>query len=263
VTRWLREPLLAFMALGAGLFLVYDRLGPSSGDAITLGSAGLAVLVEDYEAVTGSAADATRRQDIIDDYYRREVLFREALRTGLHESDPALREAMIERMQQIVAGELPEPSGRDLVNYYADNIERYYSEPSISLSQRFLRDAPHDSDDVLSALEEGREPAFDPPPGGRDLPRYGESMLRGLFGGAVLERLRSLPVGRWAGPFESPRGWHFFRVDDRHPRELLPFEFVQAQVRADYQNEAINDRLDKFVARNRDRYPFRIEDEPG
>ena len=116
---------------------------------------------------------------------------------------------------------------------------------------------------MLAALEAGREPAFDPAPGGRDLPRYGESMLRGLFGSDILERLRTSPPGQWVGPHESPRGWHFFRVDARHPREVLPFEFVQAQVRADYQNEAINDRLDEFVARHRDRYPLRIEDNPG
>lgn len=255
MTRWLREPLLVFLLLGAGLFIAYEWLGSSDTVTITLRKAGLAVLLEEYEAVTGNAADATQQREIVDDYYRREMLFREGLRRRLHESDPALREAIIERMQQRVTGELPEPSGRDLVNYYADNVERYYSEPSISLSQRFLREAPQNSDDWLSALEEGREPAFDPPPGGRDLPRYGESMLRSLFGGAVLERLRASPVGQWAGPFESPRGWHFFRVDDRHPRQLLPFEFVQAQVRADYQSAVLERRLDEFVARYRDRYP--------
>lgn len=258
MTGWFREPVLVFFLIGAGVFGLYRLLGAGETEPITLGGAGLAVLLGEYEAVTGTAADAATRQRIIDDYYRREVLYREALREGLHESDARVREAIIERMQQRVSGELPEPAGRDLVNYYADNMARYHREASMSVAQRFLRERPERADRTLQALAAGEEAHFDPAPGGAWLPDYGESMLRGLFGATVLDSLRELPLQQWAGPFESSRGWHYLRVETRRPRELLPFARVRDQVLADYQADVLATRLDAYVASRRDRYPLRL-----
>lgn len=260
MTRWLREPLLPFFLAGTVLFLLYRLLNPGATETVVLGDAGLSVLLAEYEALTGTPPDAERRQELIDDYYRREVLYREGLRTGLHESDPVLREAVIERMQQRVTGELPAPTGRDLVNFYTDNIDRYYAEATISVSQRFLRTAPEAPDALLRALETGSAPPFDPPPSGARLPAYGESMLRALFGSAVLEALRDLPLASWSGPYESSRGWHFFRVDARRGPKPLPFERVQQQVRADWLVDVIDRRLGDFVDARRSRYRLQRPD---
>ena len=256
--RWLRDPLPVFVIAGASLFAAYRFLAAGEGEPIILGGAGLAVLLEEYAAVTGQRADEGARESIINDYYRREVLYREGLREGLHESDPRVREAIIERMQQRVSGELPEPTGRDLVNYYGDNMARYYREASMSVAQRFLRAEPADPTALLLALGAGEEPDFDAAPGGAWLPDYGESMLRGLFGAAILDALRTAPLQQWAGPFASPRGWHFLRVEARSPRELLPFERVRDQVLADYQADVLAARLADYVAARRDRYPLEL-----
>lgn len=263
MTRWLREPLLSFFLVGAGLFLAYRLSNPRAAEEVVLGDAGVAILTAEYEALTGATPDADRRRELIDDYFRREVLYREGLRAGIHESDPVLREVMIDRMQQRVAGELPKPTGRDLVNFYADNIERYYAEATISVSQRFLRRAPESPDALLRALQAGNAPPFDPPPGGGRLPAYGESMLRALFGNTVLEALRSLPPGTWSGPFESSRGWHFFRVDARGAPAPLPFEEVQQQVRADWLADVIDRRLADFVDARRSRYRLQLRGAGG
>jgi hypothetical protein len=256
--RWLREPLLRFFAVGGLFFVAYRFLAVEPGETVSLSDEGVSILLAEYEAVTGRSPDEAQRQAIIDDYYRREVLYREGLRERIFETDARLREAIIERMQQRVSGELGEPDGRDLVNYYAEHIDRYYREPSMSVEQRFLDTAPgaEEARALLAALHSGDEPSFAPAPGGNTLPGYGESVFRARFGADVLDALRELPLHQWAGPFESAVGWHFFRVLERQPRELLPFERVQAQVRADYQAAILAERVDRFVEARRPRYPF-------
>lgn len=261
--RWLREPLFAFFLLGGLLFGVYTYLNPGEGDAIILDGAGLAVLLEDYEALTGEPAGPAMREAIIADFYRREVLYREGLRERVAESDGRLREAIIEHMQQRVSGELPEPAGRDLVNYYADHMDRYYREPTISVEQRFLAAEPDDAEAVLAALRGDEARDFDLPPGGAFLNAYGESILRGLFGAEILERLQAMPLEHWEGPFETLRGWHFFRVVARTPRELQSFAEARERVRADYEAAVLADRLSAYVDARRDRYRLVVPDPQG
>lgn len=256
--RLLREPLFHFLLLGAGLFALYAALERSRGEPVTLGGAGLAVLIEEYEAVTEQRPDPQQRRAIIEDYYRREVLYREGLRERIVESDGRLREAIIERMQQRVSGELPEPTERDLVGYYTDHMERYYREPLMTVEQRFMAREPANGAVLRKALTAGEAPDFDPAPGGDLLPRYGESILRAQFGSAILDALGAAPLDRWLGPLESRRGWHFFRVRERASPEPLPFVQARAQVRADYQAELLAQRLAAYVDARRERYPLEL-----
>jgi len=256
MNRCLREPLLIFFLVGAGLFIAYAYLNPSKEAPVVLRGDGIAVLLADYEDLTGEAADAATREAIIADYYRREVLYREGLRAGLAESDGSVREAIIERMQQRVSGELMEPSGRELVNYYADHMDRYYLEPTITVEQRFLSNPPTDPESLLAALRSDEAAGFDLPPGGALLRAYGQSLLRGLFGARTLERLRTMPLETWEGPVETLRGWHYFRVLAREPARLQSFERARDQVLADYQADEVARRLQAFVDARRDRYPL-------
>jgi len=257
----LREPLFRFFLIGAGFFVLYAALEHLRGQPVTLSGAGLVVLLEEYEAVTGRPPDAQQRQVIIQDYYQREVLFREGLRERIVERDGRLREAVIERMQQRVSGQLKEPSERDLVGYYTDHMDRYYREPLITVDHRYLATDPGAGEALLASLDAGEEAAFDPAPGGERLSRYGESMLRAQFGSEILEALKDAPADRWVGPLESRRGWHFFRVRERRPAEPLPFVRAREQVRADYQADVLAQRIDAYVDARRERYPLELAPE--
>jgi parvulin-like peptidyl-prolyl isomerase len=260
--RVLREPLFRFFLLGAGLFALYAALEHLRGQPVTLSGSGLVALLEEYEALTGEAPDAQQRQAIIEDYYRREVLYREGLRERIFESDGRLREAIIERMQQQVSGELPEPSERDLVSYYTDHMDRYYREPLVTVDHRYLATDPgDDAAALLAGLAAGEAPAFDAAPGGERLTLYGESMLRAQFGSEILDVLRNAPSGRWIGPLESRRGWHFLRVRERRAAEPLPFVRARDQVLADYQAEVLAERIAAYVDARRERYPLDLSAE--
>ncbi|MFT4768550.1 MAG: hypothetical protein ACI8RN_001687, partial [Glaciecola sp.] len=132
ISRLLRDPVLAFFALGASLFVVFGLLQREEAAPVLLSKGAQALLVSEWEMLTGRSADTSDVRRIVEDYYQRELLFREGLSRELYQSDLSVRELIIELMQQQVTGELPEPSGKDLVNFYTDNIDRYYSEATIS-----------------------------------------------------------------------------------------------------------------------------------
>lgn len=249
--------MLQCFAAGAGLFAIFTLLDSDREEAITLSDAGLAALLGEFEMLSGKTASEPDRQRVIDGYYERELLYREGMRLEIFRDDAELRALIIERMQQRVTGELPSPSGRDLVNYYADNLDRYYREATISLTQLSLPAEPDDPDALLQALEDGGrlDRAGQAPV--QSYPDYGVSLLRGLFGQQLLDVFRDQPLGEWRGPYKTESGWHFFRVNGRRPRELLSYESARDQVAADYQADLVAQRLQTFVDLERENYPLR------
>ena len=63
---------------GALLFALVGRQGDSA-EPVTLSAAGVAVLVANFERMTGRAPTEAERSQLIEEQYRTEVLFREAL----------------------------------------------------------------------------------------------------------------------------------------------------------------------------------------
>ncbi|EAQ97107.1 peptidyl-prolyl cis-trans isomerase [Congregibacter litoralis] len=256
--RFLRDPLFAFFAIGGLCFIAYTQLNREATTPITLSQSAQALLVAEWEMLTGKSAQAADVDAILNDYYQRELLYREGIASELHLSDASVRELIIELMQQRVTGEIAEPSPKDLVNFYADNIERYYTEASISFSQKVFASAPENPEALREQLNQGGGQAGAVPWQGSDFPDYGVSMVRGLFGQPLLEILQSLAFGEWQGPYESRQGWHYFRVTARRAPQLLPFERVRDQVLADYQAAAVAQAVAEFTDARRPQYPFEI-----
>lgn len=255
--RWLREPLLQCFAAGALLFGVYWLVDSARRDAITLSDEGFATLLGDFETLTGKAPSPEDREQLIDQYYERELLYREGLRREIFRDDGEVRELIIERMQQRATGELSSPTGPQLVNYYADHIDRYYREASISFEQLRFSSKPENANAIVASLAAGLEVEHAPPGQAKQYPDYGLSMLRGLFGQPLLDVLLELPLAEWRGPFQADGAWHYFRVAARDEPELLPFERVRGQVAADYQADALAQKVRDFVDAHRDEYPLK------
>jgi urea transport system substrate-binding protein len=208
---FLREPLAGFLLIGALFFALHGALREDVSP-VTLSSAGRAALYADFRALMGREPTDAERAALVREYYRDEVLHREALREDLARVDAQVRSVLIDRMRQRVSGELAEPTARALVDYYAAHLERYRSEARISFEQRVYAAPPADAQALLRALAAGTAPPGIEAAQGSRFPAYGISMLRGLFGQQLLDTLQQLPLDEWHGPYAGPSGWHVFRV---------------------------------------------------
>jgi len=248
-----------FAVAGSALFLVYSMLRPNDSVEVRLTARTRTALIAEFESLTGRKANPADIARIERDYVTDELLFRDAVANGLHLTDSAIRGRLVEDMRLQVAGVLPDPSDEQLVNHYSDNIDRYRSEPSITFVQVYFRSRPDNDEEILAQLRAGRPVTSDTFAQGLEFPRFGRSMLRGIFGQPFVDALWSAPLGQWIGPIESPRGWHFVRATERAGAELLPFGAVRDQVENDYLAAAIQQAVDRRVAELERRYKVIVD----
>jgi hypothetical protein len=122
--RILREPLVHFLLLGAGLFGVSLLGGTGTGaGAATASDKQIVVTAEKVELLrngfhldNGRDPTEAELQRLIDNYVREEVLVREARAQGLDRDDSVVRRRLVEKMEFAVA-EPATPSDGELGKY--------------------------------------------------------------------------------------------------------------------------------------------------
>ncbi len=97
--RWLRAPLLHFIAGGAALFwLVHVRAEPRPA-AIVVTAGDVDRLRLDYTRETGLEPTAADEAALVEKTIKEELLFREALARGLDRNDRSVRNWLVEQMR--------------------------------------------------------------------------------------------------------------------------------------------------------------------
>jgi hypothetical protein len=256
----LREPLIVFLLAGMALFAAHALLEQRVRSAVTLSTETRARLVAEFESVVGRPASEAERARLARDFLAEELLAREAIDEGVHLADPGVRARLAETTRRRIAAGLAGPDDEDLVNYYAEHLDLYRTEPTIDFAQVYFREEPPPG--LLARLQAGEPIDGDEAAQGTSFPDYGESMIRSLFGETLLAALREAPLDAWSGPYASPHGWHYVRPAARRPGVLLPFDEVRDQVADDYTAAAIEAAVDAHIAHLRERYDVQVEPEP-
>ena len=110
---FLRQPLLHFLLIGLGLFLIFDLVSGDRPDAdqrvIVVDREALLTLlqfrIKAFEpGVAASRLDAMSEADLerlVDDYVREEALHREALALGMDVNDHIIKRRLIQKVEFI------------------------------------------------------------------------------------------------------------------------------------------------------------------
>lgn len=234
--RLWRDPLTVFLCAGLVLFGV-DALVAERPEVIDVDRRTQEALFADYATLSGHVPDAAEKRRLLGDHIQDELLFREALKRGVHLSDGVVRARLTERMKTDLGGRPAEPAEDELLAFYASHKAAYTVEPAMSFDHVFFAAAPPDAAAVLARLNRGEAVAGDDFWMGSKLPRYGESMISATFGLQFMQDMRGLPLGKWAGPLTSSRGVHFVRVVQRHAPVVQSYAEVRGQVRQDFNAE--------------------------
>lgn len=244
-----RDPFTIFLMAAAAIFLLYWSVTASRAE-IDVTVAIQKSLSEDYEMMTGHKPDPAAKKKLIDDYIANELLFREAVARGMHMSDKTTKQRLIDRVRFLIAGAPNDPSEDTLLGFYASNPDLYRSEPRLSVQNIFFeKGPPADAKGILARLNAGETVKGDDFWMGHDMPNYGISMLRGIFGQPLLDAVGKAPVGVWIGPVQSTRGWHFVRVSERGDSRLIPYAEARDQVLQDYNVRQTKAVVQKELAR--------------
>jgi hypothetical protein len=269
----LREPLLHFLVLGAGLFVLFGVVGEPAeerSDRIVVTEAKIDNLAELFERTWRRPPTPEELDGLIADHVKEEVFYREALALGLEADDPVIRRRLRQKMEFISedVAEQAEPTEDELRAFLAEHRDRFRTPARISFVQVYLsserrgRDTEGDAERLLASLSTG---AADAAESGdpfllerefRDLAPYD---VERLFGRPFAERLAGLPIGSWSGPVASPYGLHLILVRERTEGGLPELEEVRDAVALEWraaQRQAVNEA---FYEGLRERYEITIE----
>ncbi len=278
--RLIRDPLGHFIAIGVILFACYSLLQTpedSLEEANTIVVSEEALLT--YLQYRSRAFDkgtfqerlrgmsVSERVQLIDDFVRDEVLFREAAAIGLDRNDAIIRQRINQRMAFALEGLVSETLTVDeerLNAYFNENIDSYLVEASIDFSHVFfssekrgkkaaqeaaleiLAETKANELDVEEVLQSGdrfayfthyveRTPDF-------VASHFGDEFSDGVFS------YSDVPAKGWIGPLESSFGFHMVFVHQQREARQPALEEVRDRVHNDAYRALLEDRRDRLIA---------------
>ena len=253
LNRWMREPLAHFLVIGMGLFVVYRALNP--GASQTARARRIEVTVDDirqlqlaFTAQWQRPPTAEEMAGLVDNKFREEILYREALALGLDKDDTIVKRRMAQKMKFLAedVSAVREPKVDELKAWFAKNSGRF-SRPSRATFRHlyfsFDRRRERAREDAVRSLGKlAAEPANSRVAAGLADPfmlqdYYGDRSPQQLakeFGPHFAQALFELKPGSWQGPIESGYGWHLVWVDSITPARVPAFEEVEPDVKSQW-----------------------------
>jgi len=245
----LREPLVHFLLIGFGLFLLYGRVASEGADSRTIEITGARVdeMARQFQAVWSRPPTANEMQGLINTYIHDEVLYREGLAMGLDADDPVIKRRVRQKVDVISEeiGNQQAPSDAELNAYLAKNSEEFRRAPILSFEQVFFS-----GDTPAEAVERQSAEALVKLNKGAPLASVGQATMMPAivnatpadlvardFGEEFAKKLETLPLNVWQGPIASGMGAHLVRITERKPSELPPLASIRPQVLREWENQ--------------------------
>jgi len=240
--RFVREPLVQFMALGAVIFAVHAAVTPSVSKErlIEVTPEVRQSIVDAFKGThEGRAPGADELAKLVDVWLLNEITFREALAQGLDKGDEMIRDRITHKMRLLIFNgvEVSEPSQAELAAWYEKRRANYDIPDLVSfIDVPFTGpDAEAQSRAVLEQIRAGTEPE--------------EVQLRALifgqrprqtlepsFGKDFVDQLVEAPAGEWQ-VLPSASGWHVVRRDSFAPGRRVELDEVGSQVAQAWKDE--------------------------
>lgn len=275
--RLYRDPLLHFLLIGAGLFVVNAAFRRSAetdvAGRIVITVADIDRLRQSWTRNRGRRPTDAEMRLVLEHLVREEVLFREAMRLGLADEDTVVRQRMVAKMEFLNSSvaEQPEPAESELRAFFEDNRENYRSSPTISFEHLYFDRAQRgetafgDARRALSALRSdpsaaARADAFD---GQTEYALQTSADVQRVFGSRFADDVFALGVSMWQGPIESDRGLHLVRVREKLNGDAPDFERVRKRVLRGWRVDRRRMAEAQAYNRLRETYDIIIEQPPA
>jgi hypothetical protein len=273
--RFLREPLLHFLLLGAGLFALFYFVNKDSGDEpgrIVVTAGQIQHLADVFTRTWQRPLTKQELEGLIQDYVREEVLYREAIALGLDRDDTVIRRRLRQKMEfmsEDVATQT-ELSDEELRDYLVKHPEKFRLERSFTFSQVYLNpnrrgdSLKSDVENLLVKLNDSGAKTDIATLGDRfllehDFKSATESEISKLFGEKFAAQLSQLEPGRWHGPVESGYGVHLVFIQERAEAHVPPLDEIRDAVLREWENDKRLEAKEKLYQSLLERYTVVVE----
>ncbi len=270
-----REPLVHFLVLGAGIFAAYSLMSkPTGGEPgkIIITQGQLASIAESFALTRQRPPTREEWEGLVRARVREEVYYREALATGLDKDDTIIRRRLLQKMEFVtndLAAPAP-PTDADLNAYLQTHPDKFRVEQRFTFRQLYLNPRKHGenlSRDVAQLLA-----ALNQTDGGANVSAQGDPFVldsrfealpagevRKLFGETFATTVGGLSLGEWHGPVESAYGVHLVFVSERSEGRAAALSEVREAVEREWTNGKRQEANEKGYAEMLKRYSVTIE----
>ncbi|NNJ65193.1 MAG: peptidyl-prolyl cis-trans isomerase [Xanthomonadales bacterium] len=272
--KWLREPLLHFLVLGALIFFAYGRMAADrpGTDEIFISKGQQENLLNTFARTWQRPPTPEEFQGLLKDYIRQEIAYRESREMGLEQDDIVIRRRLRQKLELLaedVASMVP-PSDEQLQEYLDENPDDFLVEPRLTLRHVYFsrdRRGEEAEQDALTLLQrisadgpEGDFEAFgDPLPLPPTVRNLSEGEVARLFGTVFTDGLQGIEPGRWSGPVESGFGLHLVFIEDRVAGRAPALDEVRDAVQREWLSQRRREAVDGLYERLARNYAIEIE----
>jgi parvulin-like peptidyl-prolyl isomerase len=251
--RFLEEPLLHFLVIGAVLFGAYAWLNRDGSDAgvrqVRVAESDVRWLEETFVLQWQREPTEEELRALVRDFVKEELLARQARELGLDKDDIVVRRRLAQKMTLLLQDDSRRaaPSDDDLHRLYearrsqaASEPRTLFTRPRISFTHIFFsRDQRADAAaDARQALRELSRPDATAPAaafGDRvsiksEFRNADERAVTNQFGAKFAAKVFELAPGPWQGPIESTQGLHLVRITELVPAQLRPFDEIREEL---------------------------------
>jgi hypothetical protein len=263
----LREPLLHFLLIGLGLFLLFGQASPGDSESrrIVINQGQVDDMVRQHQAALNRPPTSAELNGLIDTYVRQEILYREGVSLGLDRDDPVIKRRIRQKYELIAEeAERSAPSDADLLAYLKTHPAKFVQPAVVSFDQIYFDIAiasPKDVAAAKSALTDGADPSTFGQ--ASMLPRHFDNSSLDLvardFGDGFARQVGTAPVGRWVGPLPSGIGVHLVRVSARATPQLPPLDRVRSAVAREWESDQRTRSRDVDYRKLRSEYKVVVE----
>ncbi len=276
----LLEPVIHFIVAGAalyGLFVLAN--GAEDARQIKVDADVLVEWMVARDPMLDTAAARQRfevmrpgsREDLINEFVREEVLYREALAMGLEQEDYAKRRRLIDRLLWVNdawARDAVDVTEADLEAWYRDHEDEYREPARYTFAHVFV--GPDTTTPAAASLRDelnAQAVSFN------DAGEYGQRFLyhryyidrspdevAAHFGKDFVAELAGLTAdpSRWQGPITSTYGQHLVLLNRVQIPELPPIEQIRARVADDIVAARVAGAQQRFFVEARSNYAVSI-----
>lgn len=276
----MREPLVHFLVLGAGLFLLNGYVGTDNSDPIdqiVVDAIEIERLASQFQRTWMRPPTHQELQGLAKEFVKEEILYREALALGLDKGDLVVRRRMRQKLEFLNADlvEQRSPTDSELRNYLDADSEKFRTPSRYSFRQIYLNPETSGADgkqraaELLARIQEHHDLAADPritgdptllPP---TLELASKQEISAVFGNLLADSVSGAEKGAWRGPYPSSYGLHLIYLSEVTEGGLPEFEKIRPAVEREWANDRRQQANEQFYQALRERYAieFRLPED--
>lgn len=281
LTRLLKEPLIQFLIIGAGIYGAYALFGTPEEDfrdtIVRVDSNRIEAMISQWESRWKRPPTRQEIEGLIQGYIREDVLYRQAVAMGLNEDDPITRRRMAQKLEFLTSdlARMQQPEEGELEQYFAENRASYRDPDLITFTHIFFdpdkrEDATlEDVAEMLAQLQAAGEPDAETLLAGdrfmlqNHFAAATELGISRQLGSEFSEAVMGLSPGQWHGPVLSGYGAHLVYVHDFVAAPPAELAGVQARVLDDWHSEKREKFNADFLESLKSRYEIVIDELPA